>query len=84
MGQYSMDTRQFIADQILEDENQETQSMYRPGESVSYYPDNVRRRGCNIEEVDESDGEQNRPRRNYRDYDIIEERRRQRRDRRAD
>ncbi|EYC21645.1 hypothetical protein Y032_0019g3940 [Ancylostoma ceylanicum] len=83
LGQYSVDTRRYIADQILEDEDEGSQSMYRPGESVSYYPENLRTRGYGGDPVG-SDDDQGPARRNYRDYAAIGERRRQRRDRRTD
>nr|CAG28316.1 spindle assembly abnormal protein 5, SAS-5 [Ancylostoma ceylanicum] len=83
LGQYSVDTRRYIADQILEDEDEVSQSMYRPGESVSYYPENVRTRGYGGDPMG-SDDDQGPARCNYRDYATIGERRRQRRDRRTD
>ncbi|ETN71902.1 hypothetical protein NECAME_14058 [Necator americanus] len=83
LAQYSVDTRRYIADQVLEDEDGLSHSMYRPGESVSYYPENLRVRCC-VDDPAFSDDDQPRTRRNYRDYATIEERRRQRRDRRPD
>ncbi|KIH53890.1 hypothetical protein ANCDUO_15967 [Ancylostoma duodenale] len=71
LGQYSVDTRRYIADQILEgNEDEVSQSMYRPGESVSYYPENLRTRGYGGDPVG-SDEDQGSARRNYRDCKLF-------------
>ncbi|KAK6024602.1 hypothetical protein OSTOST_09583 [Ostertagia ostertagi] len=82
LAQYSVDTRRYLEDQILEEEPEDIQSMYRPGESVSYYPERLRQRG-NAGDLNDSDVEDERTGRKYGNMNA-EERRRQRRVRRTD
>ncbi|KJH49664.1 hypothetical protein DICVIV_04210 [Dictyocaulus viviparus] len=84
LTQYSVDTRRYLEDQILDDNYEAIESTYRPGESVSYYPERIRR-NRNAEDSPDSN-EDVRGGRTYRDYPntTVEERRKQRRIRRAD
>uniref|UniRef100_A0A7I5EBV5 Protein kinase domain-containing protein n=1 Tax=Haemonchus contortus TaxID=6289 RepID=A0A7I5EBV5_HAECO len=82
LAKYSVDTRRYIEDQILEEESEELQSMYCPGESVSYYPEQLRQRRC-AGDLNDSHIEDERGGRKH-DNMTAEERRRHRRDRRSD
>ncbi|VDP36894.1 unnamed protein product [Heligmosomoides polygyrus] len=83
LAHYSVDTRRYLEDQILDGEGGDVQSIYRPGESVSYYPDRIRNRGY-AGDMPDSDVEEEHDVRNYHDHVAVEERRRLRKDRRAE
>lgn len=81
LAPYSVDTRRFLEDQFVQEESGDMQSIYRPGESVTYYPEKERqqryaRDSPSSDEVDE------RVDRRYNDYPAAEERRTPWRDRR--
>ncbi|WKY11631.1 hypothetical protein Q1695_003310 [Nippostrongylus brasiliensis] len=83
LAQYSVDTRRYLEDQILDDEGGDVQSMYRPGESVSYYPERIPH-GGSAGDLPDSDYEEDSSRRKFHNHAAVEGRRRQRRDRRGD
>ncbi|VDL65713.1 unnamed protein product [Nippostrongylus brasiliensis] len=64
LAQYSVDTRRYLEDQILDDEGGDVQSMYRPGESVSYYPERIPH-GGSAGDLPDSDYEEDSSRRKF-------------------
>lgn len=83
LANYSVDTRRYLENQILDDNVETVESVYRPGESVSYYPERTRRHGYAGDSPDSNDDSVYEGRA-YRDYAAVEERRRRRRSHHTD